>query len=53
MTQTDMQDAQLKRCMVASAGCVVALVDASKFGKTDLTPSHVSINLLTCSPTAA
>ena len=38
MTQTDMQDAQLKRCMVASAGRVVALVDASKFGKTDLTP---------------
>lgn len=38
MTQTDMQDAQLKRCMVASAGRVVALVDASKFGRTDLTP---------------
>ena len=42
MTQTDMQDAQLKRCMVASAGRVVALVDASK-----------SISLPMCSPTAA
>jgi ribose transport system substrate-binding protein len=38
MTQADMHDAQLKRHMVASAGRVVALVDASKFGKTDLTP---------------
>ncbi len=38
MTQMDMQDAQLKRRMVASAGRVVALVDSSKFGKTDLTP---------------
>ena len=38
MTQVDLQEAQIKRQMVASGQQVVALVDASKFGKTDLTP---------------
>lgn len=36
MTQNNLQVAQMKRQMVASADQVVALVDASKFGKTDL-----------------
>ncbi len=43
MTQNNLQEAQMKRQMVASADQVVALVDASKFGKTDLTP-FASIN---------
>lgn len=38
MTQNNLQEAQMKRQMVAAADQVVALVDASKFGKTDLTP---------------
>ncbi len=38
MTLVDLQDAQLKRQMIASSDRVVALVDASKFGKTDLAP---------------
>ncbi len=50
MTQNNLQEAQLKRQMVASADQVVALVDASKFGKTDLTPfaaTHQIAHVLT------
>ena len=38
MTHHDLQDAHIKRQMIASTEQVIALVDASKFGKTDLTP---------------
>jgi ribose transport system substrate-binding protein len=36
--EVDLHEAQLKRKMIDAAGSVVALVDASKFGKVDLTP---------------
>ncbi len=36
--EVDIHEAQLKRKMIAAAGSVVALVDASKFGKIDLIP---------------
>jgi ribose transport system substrate-binding protein len=46
LTQTDIQEAQLKSRMIRSAERVVALIDSSKFGKVDLTPfasvEHVS-----------
>ena len=38
MTQSDLQEAQLKRQMIEASQQVIALVDASKFDKTDLTP---------------
>ena len=38
MTHHDLQEAHIKRQMIASTEQVIALVDASKFGKTDLTP---------------
>jgi DeoR/GlpR family transcriptional regulator of sugar metabolism len=38
LTETNLQEAQLKRQMIAAAGSVVALIDASKFGKVDLAP---------------
>ena len=38
MTHFDLHDAQIKRKMVESAEQIIALVDASKIGKTDLTP---------------
>ena len=38
LTQVDIQEAQLKSRMIASAGRVVALIDSTKFGKVDLTP---------------
>lgn len=38
MTHFNLQDAQIKRKMVDSAGQLIALVDSSKVGKTDLTP---------------
>ncbi|HZY40594.1 MAG TPA: DeoR/GlpR family DNA-binding transcription regulator, partial [Anaerolineae bacterium] len=36
--EVDLNEAQLKRKMIAAAGSVVALIDSSKFGKVDLTP---------------
>lgn len=38
MTHLDLQDAQIKRKMVDVAEQLIALVDSSKIGKTDLTP---------------
>ncbi len=38
LTQSDLHDAQIKRQMVKATQQVIALVDASKFDKTDLTP---------------
>jgi ribose transport system substrate-binding protein len=38
LTQVDIQEAQLKSRMIESAERVVALIDATKFGKVDLTP---------------
>ena len=38
LTEEDFHEAQFKRTMVASAGLRVALIDASKFGRVDLTP---------------
>ena len=38
LTEADILDAQLKARMVAAAGSVVALIDASKFGKVCLAP---------------
>ena len=38
LTQVDIQEAQLKSRMIASAERVVALIDSTKFGKVDLTP---------------
>ncbi|HEX9117979.1 MAG TPA: substrate-binding domain-containing protein [Anaerolineae bacterium] len=38
LTETNLQEAQLKRQMIAAAGSVIALIDASKFGKVDLAP---------------
>lgn len=36
--EVDLNEAQLKRKMIAAASSVVALIDSSKFGKVDLTP---------------
>ncbi len=38
MTEVDIQEVQMKRRMIASAGLVIALIDSSKFGLIDLTP---------------
>ncbi len=38
LTEVDLHEAQIKSRMIASAGTVVALIDASKFGKVDLAP---------------
>jgi len=38
LTQVDIQEAQLKNRMIASADRVVALIDSTKFGNVDLTP---------------
>jgi DeoR/GlpR family transcriptional regulator of sugar metabolism len=38
LTETNLQEAQLKRQMIAAAESVIALIDASKFGKVDLAP---------------
>jgi ribose transport system substrate-binding protein len=38
LTETDILDSQLKGKMIAAAGSVVALIDASKFGKVGLAP---------------
>ena len=38
LTEGDILDAQLKARMVAAAGSVIALIDASKFGKVGLAP---------------
>lgn len=38
LTEVDIHEAQIKSRMIASAGSVVALIDASKFGKVDLAP---------------
>ena len=38
LTEVDIYEAQIKRKMIASSGTVVALIDSSKFGRTDLTP---------------
>ncbi|MGQ9490448.1 MAG: substrate-binding domain-containing protein [Anaerolineae bacterium] len=38
LTEVDLHEAQIKSRMIASAETVVALIDASKFGKVDLTP---------------
>ena len=38
LTEVDFHEAQFKRTMLASAGRVIALIDASKFGRVDLTP---------------
>lgn len=38
LTEIDLHEAQIKSRMIASAGSVVALIDASKFGKVDLAP---------------
>lgn len=38
LTETDLHEAELKSVMIASAGTVIGLVDADKFGKTDLAP---------------
>ncbi len=38
LTEIDLHEAQIKRRMIASAGSVVALIDASKFGRVDLAP---------------
>ena len=37
-TERDLREAQLKAAMLAAAGTVVALVDSTKFGVTNLTP---------------
>lgn len=37
LTEVDLNEAQFKRAMIASAGTLVALIDSSKFGKVDLT----------------
>ncbi len=36
--EVDLNEAELKRKLMASADAVIALIDASKFGKVDLTP---------------
>ena len=38
LTEEDLEEAQLKSQMIASAGSVVALIDSSKFGQLALTP---------------
>lgn len=38
LTEVDLHEAQIKGRMIASAESVVALIDASKFGKVDLAP---------------
>ncbi len=38
LTEVDLHEAQIKSRMIASAESVVALIDASKFGKVDLVP---------------
>ncbi len=38
LTEVDLHEAQIKSRMIASAASVVALIDASKFGKVDLAP---------------
>lgn len=38
LTEVDIDDAQIKNKMIRSAERVVALIDSSKFGKTDLAP---------------
>jgi ribose transport system substrate-binding protein len=38
LTEDDIEEAQLKSQMIASAGSVVALIDSSKFGQLALTP---------------
>lgn len=38
LTEADILDSQLKARMVAAAGSVIALIDASKFGKVGLAP---------------
>lgn len=38
LTEVDLHEAQIKSRMIASAGSVVALIDASKFGRVDLAP---------------
>ena len=38
LTEIDIHEAQIKSRMIASADSVVALIDASKFGKLDLVP---------------
>jgi ribose transport system substrate-binding protein len=38
LTERDVREAQLKRKMIASAGSVIALIDAKKFGKASLAP---------------
>jgi DeoR/GlpR family transcriptional regulator of sugar metabolism len=38
LTEVDIYEAQIKRKMIANSGVVVALIDSSKFGRTDLTP---------------
>jgi ribose transport system substrate-binding protein len=45
MTQNNLQEAQIKRQMVAAADQIVALVDSSKFGRSDLT-AFAAINQL-------
>ena len=37
LTEVDIYEAQIKRRMIASSGSTVALIDASKFGRMDLT----------------
>jgi len=37
LTEVDLNEAQFKGTMIASAGRLVALIDSSKFGKVDLT----------------
>ena len=37
LTEVDLNEANFKRAMIASAGTMVALIDSSKFGKVDLT----------------
>ncbi len=38
LTEIDIHEAQIKSRMIASAGSVVALIDAGKFGRLDLAP---------------
>lgn len=38
LTEDDIEEAQLKSQMIASAGSLVALIDSSKFGQVGLTP---------------
>jgi ribose transport system substrate-binding protein len=38
LTEDDLEEAQLKSQMIASAGSLVALIDSSKFGRIALTP---------------